>query len=159
MVNPLEIRRILFCCMGNICRSPTAEAVFRKRMQLQGISLELESAGTIDYHAGEGPDRRARLAGERRGYDFSNILARQVCSEDFVRFDLILAMDRQNYADLMSRCPQRHRHKLRLFMSFAPETGFDEVPDPYYGGEGGFEQVLDLIEAASDGVLKSLLGK
>ncbi len=156
MPNSRDVKRILFICMGNICRSPTAEAVFRKRMEELGLALELDSAGTIDYHAGEPPDRRARQAGEKRGYDFSQILARQISCQDFVHFDLILAMDRQNYTDLMSRCPERHRHKLKLFMSYAPRAGVDEVPDPYYGGDQGFEQVLDLIEAASDGVLISL---
>ncbi|WKE67400.1 low molecular weight phosphotyrosine protein phosphatase [Gallaecimonas kandeliae] len=142
--------------MGNICRSPTAEAVARKRLQDAGLEVLVESAGTIGYHAGESPDLRARQAGEARGYDFSGILARQVASEDFVHFDLILAMDRRNFSDLTSRCPERHKHKIKLLLSYAPKLGVDEVPDPYYGGAQGFEQVLDLVESATDGLLASL---
>nr|WP_035481999.1 low molecular weight protein-tyrosine-phosphatase [Gallaecimonas xiamenensis] len=143
-------------CMGNICRSPTAQAVAEKHFADAGIEVEVDSAGTIGYHAGESPDRRARQAGEARGYDFSQILARQVTSDDFVHFDLLLAMDRRNYGDLISRCPERHRHKVKLLLSYAPELGVDEVPDPYYGGGQGFEEVLDLVEAATAGLLKSL---
>ncbi|WP_406667701.1 low molecular weight protein-tyrosine-phosphatase [Gallaecimonas sp. GXIMD1310] len=149
-------RKLLFVCMGNICRSPTAEAVARRRFADAGLMVTVDSAGTIAFHAGEPPDRRARQAGEARGYDFSGQLARQVASDDFVHCDLILAMDRQNLSDLMTRCPQRHQHKLQLFLDYAPDAEYEEVPDPYYGGSGGFEQVLDLVEAATDGLIAKL---
>ncbi len=151
--------KILFVCMGNICRSPTAAAVALKRIKNAGLEVDIDSAGTIAYHAGEGPDLRAKEAGQRRGYDFSQMIARQVISEDFVRFDLLLAMDKRNYGDLMSRCPERHKHKVKLLMDYAQQTQLSEVPDPYYGGEQGFEDVLDLVEAAVDGLIAALKTK
>ncbi|OXY82597.1 low molecular weight protein-tyrosine-phosphatase [Oceanimonas doudoroffii] len=146
---------VLMICMGNICRSPTAEAVFRHKATQAGLNLTIDSAGTIGYHAGSGPDARARAAGEARGYDFSGMRARQVTVDDFARFDLVLAADRSNLEDLLRLCPPEHQHKVKLLLSYAngPEQ---EVPDPYYGGEQGFEHVLDLVEAACDGVLKTL---
>ncbi|WP_107852448.1 low molecular weight protein-tyrosine-phosphatase [Oceanimonas marisflavi] len=158
--NPLKNKdsiSVLMICMGNICRSPTAEAVLRHKAVRAGVELEIDSAGTIGYHAGSGPDARARAAGEARGYDFSGMQARQVTRQDFEHFDLVLAADRSNLEDLLRLCPPAHRHKVKLLLSFAngPEQ---EVPDPYYGGERGFEQVLDLVEAACDGVLKALRG-
>lgn len=156
MLMTAKQHRILFICMGNICRSPTAEAVARKRFADRNLSVDLDSAGTIAYHAGEEPDRRARQAGEKRGYSFANIHARQVSSDDFVHFDLLLAMDRRNLGDLMSRCPERHKHKVKLLMDFATQSLVDEVPDPYYGGAKGFEEVLSLVEAAVDGLIETL---
>ncbi|QSX31466.1 low molecular weight protein-tyrosine-phosphatase [Shewanella cyperi] len=141
--------------MGNICRSPTAEAVFRQRSLRAGLELEIDSAGTIGYHQGERPDPRAEAAGNLRGYDFAQMRARQVVGDDFERFDLILAADKQNLSDLHLRCPGEHKHKLKLVMAYA-NNGVSEVPDPYYGGESGFEQVLDLLEQAADGLIAEL---
>lgn len=150
-----HIPRILMVCMGNICRSPTAEAVLRKMAQERGIAIHIDSAGTHAYHVGEAPDRRSRKAGEARGYDFSVLRARAVCSEDFERFDLILAADQANLAELRRRAPASYQHKLSLLMAFAGEPQ-GEVPDPYYGGESGFDTVLDLVECACRGLLDYL---
>jgi protein-tyrosine phosphatase len=137
--------------MGNICRSPTAEGVFRQVAdELEMLAaLDIDSAGTIGYHVGEPPDSRATAAAKRRGIDLSAQRARQVRDDDFHAFDHILAMDRDNLADLTRRCPDEHRHKVRLFLPLADGLDTDEVPDPYYGGKDGFERVLDLIEAAA----------
>ncbi|HEY6516878.1 MAG TPA: low molecular weight protein-tyrosine-phosphatase [Steroidobacteraceae bacterium] len=150
--------KILFVCLGNICRSPTAEVVFRAvaARDAPDIVLEIDSAGTAGYHAGELPDRRTRQAAARRGYDLSALRARVVEPRDFEYFDLILAMDRENLDALERRAPPQARDRLRLFLEFAPQTGISEVPDPYYGGPNGFEDVLDLIEAASRGLLEHL---
>ena len=149
---------VLFVCMGNICRSPTAEGVFRNLLQQQGLEdcFEVDSAGTHAYHVGNPPDGRAQQAALNRGVDLRKIRARQVCRADFESFDHILAMDRENYASLMYDCPKAHAHKIRLFLEFAPELKLTEVPDPYYGGDKGFEQVLDLVEQASVGFLDSV---
>ena len=153
--------RILFVCLGNICRSPTAEAVFRAvaSREAPDIALEIDSAGTAGYHIGELPDRRTRQAAARRGYDLSALRARTVEPRDFEYFDLILAMDRQNLRALEGRAPPHTRERLRLFLEFAPQTGISEVPDPYYGGPNGFEDVLDLIEAASRVLVEHLRGQ
>ena len=150
--------RILFVCLGNICRSPTAEVVFRAvaARQAPEMVLEIDSAGTAGYHVGELPDRRTREAAARRGYDLSALRARVIEPRDFERFDLILAMDRENLRALERRAPAHARERLRLFLEFAPEAGISEVPDPYYGGPNGFEDVLDLIEAAARGLLEHL---
>lgn len=142
---------ILFVCLGNICRSPTAEAVLRAiaARELPDLALTIDSAGTSGYHLGEPPDRRMREAAARRGYDLSALRSRIVEPGDFETFDLILAMDRQNLRTLERRAPAHVRERLRLFLEFAPEHGILEVPDPYYGGANGFEHVLDLIEAAA----------
>ncbi|GAB6262033.1 low molecular weight protein-tyrosine-phosphatase [Photobacterium sp. R1] len=150
-----EIPSVLLVCMGNICRSPTGEAVLRARAQAASMAIEIDSAGTIGYHQGNPPDSRARAAGEARGYSFKGMRARQVIAEDFERFDLILAADRQNLSDLMAICPDEHLSKLALFLDYA-DVAEDEVPDPYYGGDQGFEYVLDLVELAAEGVLASL---
>ncbi len=150
------MRRILFVCMGNICRSPTAEAVFRRAAETRGVAVEVDSAGTHAYHVGEPPDPRAQKAAAQRGLDMSAIRARQVRVEDFQRFDLILAMDEDNLAELEAICPEEQRHKLRLFLEYAPHLGVREVPDPYYGGRRGFEYVLDLVEEASERLLDEL---
>ncbi|MFC6440194.1 low molecular weight protein-tyrosine-phosphatase [Bowmanella sp. JS7-9] len=149
------IRSVLFVCLGNICRSPTAEAVFTHKARDAGLKLDIDSAGTQGYHRGAKPDPRSAEAGQRRGYDFSGLHARRVEDNDFHRFDLILAMDQQNFDDLMRKCPPDHQHKIRLFLSFA-DAEEQHVPDPYYGGTGGFEYVLDLIEQASDGLIQHL---
>lgn len=150
--------RILFVCMGNICRSPSAEGVFRKlvRERLPDVDLEIDSAGTHGYHTGSPPDRRSIQAAARRGIDLSGLRARTVTHEDFERFDLILAMDRDNLALLEQRAPATHRGRIRLIMEFAPGSGAREVPDPYYGGANGFEEVLDLLEEAAAGLLQSI---
>ncbi|MEW5781617.1 MAG: low molecular weight protein-tyrosine-phosphatase [Pseudomonadota bacterium] len=150
--------RILFVCMGNICRSPTAEGVARELARRRGLHdfFEFDSAGTHGYHVGNPPDRRAQEAAKKRGYDLSSLRARQVNEFDFVRFDRILAMDCDNLALLRQACPDEHHGKLGLFLEFAPQRGFDEVPDPYYGGPEGFEIVLDLVEAAAEGLLSRL---
>jgi protein-tyrosine phosphatase len=144
--------------MGNICRSPTAEAVFREvvRLEGQGIDVLVDSAGTHAYHVGEPPDSRAIEAARRRGLRMQDLRARVVSREDFLRFDYLLAMDQQNLEHLERLAPAGHSARVQLFLDYAPEAGFSEVPDPYYGGETGFEQVLDLIEAASRGLLSTL---
>lgn len=149
---------ILMCCMGNICRSPTAEGVLRAKLQAAGLSdrVELDSAGTHDYHVGRPPDARSQRAALQRGYDLSALRARQVGVADFDRFDLVLAMDLANMAALRRLHPDVSPDKLRLLMSFAVRHRVDEVPDPYYGEGDGFEHVLDYIEDACDGVIGML---
>jgi protein-tyrosine phosphatase len=146
---------VLFVCMGNICRSPTADGVFRQKIINQGLksSVQVDSAGTHNYHPGSPPDKRAQAVAAKRGYDLSRLRARQVRAEDFEAFDLILAMDQDNLALLQDRCPPPHQHKLRRLTEFCQSHNTPEVPDPYYGGERGFEVVLDLVEDACDGLL------
>lgn len=153
-----KVWRVLFVCMGNICRSPTAEAIARQKLQRAGIDawVKVDSAGTHGYHVGSPPDPRAQSHAQRRGYDLSALRGRQVGPTDFARFDLILAMDWDNLALLEESCPEQHRRKLRLLMEFAPDTGSPTVPDPYYGGPQGFENTLNLIEAAVDGLVAYL---
>lgn len=143
--------------MGNICRSPTAEGVFRHFAAESGAAplLEIDSAGTHAYHVGEPPDRRAQAAAERRGIALDYIRARRVTAEDFVRFDYVIAMDNDNVARLRDLAEPEQHHKIRLFLEFA-EASEQEVPDPYYGGSAGFERVLDLVEDASRGLLETL---
>jgi protein-tyrosine phosphatase len=152
MMKQNEKTKILVVCMGNICRSPTGEAVLRAKALELGIDVEIDSAGTIGFHQGNPPDRRARAAGERRGYSFSGIQARQIKDDDFERFDLILAADKQNLADLMQRSAPQFRPKISLLLSHG-QSDYEEVPDPYYGGDQGFELVLDLIEEAAMAIL------
>ncbi|MGH8284993.1 MAG: low molecular weight protein-tyrosine-phosphatase [Steroidobacteraceae bacterium] len=150
--------KVLFVCLGNICRSPTAEAVFRTVLARAApeLSIEVDSAGTGDYHVGEPPDLRAQAAARRRGYDMSALRARLIEASDFERFDLILAMDRANLADLQRRAPAPFRPRVRLLLEFVSDLDETEVPDPYYGGATGFEQVLDLVEAAAHGLIAHL---
>jgi protein-tyrosine phosphatase len=148
--------RVLVVCSGNICRSPTAEAVLRHRARQARLELEVDSAGTHGYHVGEPPDERAQAHARRRGYDLSGLRARRIGTDDFRSFDLLLAMDRGHLAILQRMAPAESRSKMRLLMEFAPQWGTDEVPDPYYGGPQGFEQVLDMIEAAAEGLLQSI---
>jgi protein-tyrosine phosphatase len=150
--------QVLFVCMGNICRSPTAEGVFKKVLQQHApdLSVFVDSAGTHAYHIGEPPDPRARRAAEQRGIDLSHQRARRVSDEDFARFDLVLAMDELNYTMLCELSPPEHQQRVRLFLDFAPQLGRTDVPDPYYGGANGFEYVLDLVEEASLGLVKHL---
>ena len=148
---------VLFVCMGNICRSPTAEGVFRHLVEEGGLSdhIEIDSAGTHAYHINEPPDRRATAAAGRRGYSLTAIRARRVVDTDFERFDYIIAMDRDNVERLVEQADVEHHDKIRLFLDFA-NAQVDEVPDPYYGGAAGFERVLDLVEDASRGLLEML---
>jgi protein-tyrosine phosphatase len=158
--------KVLFVCLGNICRSPTAHGVFLRKLE-QSVTedgrclaelVEVDSAGTADWHVGKTPDTRSQMAARKRDYDLSSLRARQVANEDFEDFDFILAMDKANLQTLLERCPRPYRNKLALFLDFAegPEL---EVPDPYYGGVEGFNQVLDLVEAASDGLIRRLLSR
>jgi protein-tyrosine phosphatase len=150
--------RILFVCLGNICRSPSAEAVLRGIAEREApeLGIEVDSAGTAGYHIGEPPDARSQEAARRRGYDMTALRARIVEPEDFERFDLILAMDESNLTVLRRRAPAALRERVRLFLEFAPDADATEVPDPYYGGTSGFEQVLDLVEAAARGLILHL---
>jgi protein-tyrosine phosphatase len=153
--------RILFVCMGNICRSPTAEGVFRHiaANEAPDLVLKVDSAGTHAYHVGEPPDVRAQRAAERRGFALADLRARRVVADDFSRFDLIVAMDRLNVALLEEMAPSEYQDRIRLFLEYAPHLGRDEVPDPYYGGSNGFELVLDLVEDASRGLLRELAAR
>src|ERR1700716_3514824 len=150
--------KILFVCLGTICRSPTAEVVFREiaAREAPDLTLEIESAGTAAYHVRAPPDTRTRAAALRRGDDMWALRARMVEPQDFRRFDLILAMDRQNLDALQQRAPAAARARIRLLLEFAPDSDVTEVPDPYYGGANGFEEVLDLVEAAARGLLQHL---
>jgi protein-tyrosine phosphatase len=150
--------RILFVCLGNICRSPTAAVVLRTLAAREApeLAIEVDSAGTAAYHVGEPPDPRTRQAAARRGYDLTALRARVVDPVDFERFDLILAMDRENLQVLRRRAPAGAHERLRLFLEFAPQAGPEDVPDPYYGGPNGFEEMLDLVEAATQGLLAHL---
>jgi protein-tyrosine phosphatase len=153
--------RILFVCMGNICRSPTAEGVFRKLVQERAphLQVEIDSAGTHAYHVGEPPDRRAIAAAARRGIDLSGLRARMVDEADFEGYDLLVAMDQLNREVLLDRSPDEYRERVRLMLEFAPSVDVEDVPDPYYGGPVGFEHVLDLVEEASKGLLDELLAR
>jgi protein-tyrosine phosphatase len=150
--------KILFICLGNICRSPTAEVVLRTlaAREAADLAIETDSAGTAGYHIGAPPDPRSQAAARRRGYELSQLRARIVAPEDFEQFDLLLAMDRDNLATLRRRAPREFADRVRLFMEYAPQTHAGEVPDPYYGGPNGFEEVLDLVEAAARGLLMQL---
>jgi protein-tyrosine phosphatase len=150
--------RVLFVCMGNICRSPTAQGVFEQLVERQGLAsdIQIDSAGTHAYHIGEPPDARAAQAARKRGIELGKQRARRVSENDFLDFDYVLAMDRSNYDDLMMLAPPDHQTKLHLFLKFAPRLAEDEVPDPYYGGITGFERVLDLIEQAALGLLAEI---
>ena len=149
--------RILFVCLGNICRSPTAHGVFRRIVQQEKIdNILIDSAGTGDWHIGHGPDHRASRAAASRGYNLSDLTARQVAAEDFDHHDYILAMDKQNLRDLKRLAPSAYSGHLALFLDFAENFSEREVPDPYYGGDHGFEHVLDLVEDASRGLLKHI---
>jgi len=149
---------VMFVCMGNICRSPTAEAVFRHYVENAGLSGNIltDSAGTHDYHVGESPDRRAQRAAEQRGYDMRGLRGRQVEEEDFRSFDYVLAMDRANLAILRGLAPQGSKAHVGLFLDHARHHAEREVTDPYYGGAEGFERVLDMVEDASEGLLQHI---
>jgi protein-tyrosine phosphatase len=149
---------VLFVCMGNICRSPTAEAVLRKLAEDAGLApqIQIDSAGTAGYHEGAPPDARAMAAATTRGFDLGGIRARKVIEKDFEAFDLILAMDMDNLAHLQQVAPQSSRAQLGLLLDYAPGLRGRAVPDPYYGGKNGFERVLDLVTEACAGLLDDL---
>lgn len=146
---------ILFVCTGNICRSPTAEGVFRARAGENGLleRLTIDSAGTHGYHVGEPPDSRAIAAALARGVQMDDLRARRLSSQDFHDFDLILAMDTGHHSHMLAMTPNESRAQTALFLDYAPETGLQDVPDPYYGGAQGFEEVLDLVDAGVEGLL------
>jgi len=150
--------RILFVCLGNICRSPMAEGVFRRLVEEEGLAhrFEIDSAGLGAWHLGQAPDDRAQAAARGRGIDISGQSARQVRQDDFDRFDLLLVMDRSNLAELKRAAPAEARAKIRPFLDFAPHAGTKDVPDPFYGGTEGFDHALDLIESAARGLLAEL---
>ena len=148
------MKRVLFVCLGNICRSPTADGVFKSLVVQHRLAdvVHVDSAGTAAYHVGNPPDARSASAAKKRGYDLSSLRARQVVAADFERFDYILAMDLENLRNLQSIQPHYSNCHLGLFLDFTVMQE-REVPDPYYGGEHGFEHVLDLVESASNGLL------
>jgi len=150
--------KVLFVCMGNICRSPTAHAVFRQLVREKGLEdvIEIDSAGTHAYHVGEMPDQRAMQTAKNRGIEMHDLRARKVDFGDLYEFDYILAMDEANYQNLMDLALPEHHAKIRMFLEFAPEVSEKEVPDPYYGGPQGFEHVFDLVQKASEGFLKEI---
>jgi len=149
---------VLFVCLGNICRSPTAEAVFRERVIAAGLEahIRIDSAGTGDWHIGRAPDPRTREAAARRGYQMDTLRARQVSPQDFYEVDVVLAMDNTNLADLQAMQPADVNVTLGRFLDYSTAASVKEVPDPYYGGEDGFDRVLDLIEGGADGLLDAL---
>ncbi|GAA0346114.1 low molecular weight protein-tyrosine-phosphatase [Bowmanella denitrificans] len=146
------ISSVLFVCLGNLCRSPTAHAVLTGMARQQQCNIRIDSAGTSPYHKGSLPDARTREAGQARGYSFKGQRSRPVLDEDFARFDLVLAMDKHNLRDLQERCPAEYQHKVKLFLEYTEQEEL-EVPDPYYGGRQGFELVLDLIEQGCEVLL------
>lgn len=149
---------VIFVCLGNICRSPTAHGVFRQLVNDKGWAdrIEIDSAGTAAYHIGKQADARSRSVAKQRGIQMDDLRARKVDLGDIIEFDYILAMDESNYADLLEMALPEHRHKIRLFLEFAPQFNQKEVPDPYYGGSDGFNYVFDLVEAASIGLLADI---
>ncbi len=154
----IKRRGVLFVCTGNICRSPTAEGVFRALVEREGVAdrFLIDSAGTHGYHIGDAPDPRAVAHAARRGYDLSNLRARKVTAADFERFDLILACDNGHHGLLRRLADKAHHGRIAMFLDYAPELGFTEIPDPYYGGPEGFEHVLDIVERAAQGLLAAL---
>lgn len=152
------MNKVLFVCMGNICRSPSAEGVFRALVVEKGLDndFHIDSCGTLDFHTGEAPDPRAQKTAAGRGIDISGLQARQYRASDFPDFDYIVAMDNDNLRVLLNQSPSEHHDKLHLFCSFAENRSEEEVPDPYYGGARGFEDVYDLIKDASVGLLAAI---
>lgn len=156
-----RVVNVLFVCLGNICRSPTAEGVFHRMIEAEGLQgrVRIDSAGIAPWQIGRAPDPRAVAAARRRGIELTRLRARQVGLADFDAFDYLIAMDRQNLADLAALCPPRRANRLHLLLAFAARNPHQEVPDPFYGGEDGFEAVLDLIESGSRGLLDHLRGR
>lgn len=150
--------KVLFVCMGNICRSPTAHGVFRRMVEEEGLAdrIEIDSAGTHAYHIGKPPDDRAQATALKRGFDLSDLRARQAAAADFEAFDYVLAMDWDNFNILNELCPPDRSERLVMFLDYAPDLGIREVPDPYWGGDKGFERVFDMVEMASRGLLDEI---
>ena len=150
--------RILFVCMGNICRSPTAEGLLIEKVNAENASLkfEIDSCGTHDYHLGHPPGTRSQEAAAQRGIDLSDLRSRKIRSSDFEYYDLILVMDNLNRENLMRLCPDDYKYKIKLMLDYLPEHSFDEVPDPYYGGERGFEDVLDILEEVIEALYEDI---
>lgn len=153
-----ETPSVLFVCLGNICRSPTAEGVFKRKAMQHGFEVKVDSAGTGGYHKNAPPDKRSQAVAVNRGYDLSRLKCRKIAESDFNNFDFIIGMDKANVSDLKRKCPEDLHHKISLLMEYT-DSQFDEVPDPYYGGGKAFELVFDLIEKASDGLLLKLSQK
>ncbi|MEE9492498.1 MAG: low molecular weight protein-tyrosine-phosphatase [Gammaproteobacteria bacterium] len=153
--------KVLFVCMGNICRSPTGQGVFESLVRKQGLEdvIEIDSAGTHAFHVGEPPDSRATSTARLRNIDLSTQRARKVNDRDYEVYDYILAMDNSNLEDLRIRCPEEHQLKLYRLLDFSRKAEISEVPDPYYGGSKGFERVLDLVEDGAEGLLKHIQSK
>lgn len=156
-----NITQVLFVCLGNICRSPTAEGVFSALLERRDLTdaIVVDSCGTSDWHIGSAPDARSTAAAAKRGYDLRHLRGRQVHAADFYRFDYILAMDQSNLRALQALCPADYAGHLGLFLAFAPDVALTDVPDPYYDADEGFSQVLDLVEAASAGLLEQIATK
>ncbi|MFT5313398.1 MAG: protein-tyrosine phosphatase [Paraglaciecola sp.] len=150
-----QLSSVLFVCLGNICRSPTAEAVFKCKAEESGLNIHVDSAGTHAYHNRANPDQRSQAVGELRGYNFQGLKCRKVVATDFEEFDYIIAMDQENQQNLVNICPAALQYKISLLMSHSPLEE-QAVPDPYYGGMRGFEYVLDLIESGADGLLVTI---
>ncbi len=150
------MKSLLFVCLGNICRSPTAQAVFDHKLAQADIRLLTDSAGTGDWHIGRPPDPRSQAFARAWGVDISAQRARRICADDFDRFDRIYAMDRSNLADIVALARPGCRARIDLVMSLAPEYGVEEVPDPYYGGDTGFQRVIDMLSAAADRLIEEL---
>ncbi|WP_459868591.1 low molecular weight protein-tyrosine-phosphatase [Endothiovibrio diazotrophicus] len=157
-MNDTPTVNVLFVCLGNICRSPTAEGVFTKLVRDEGLAerIDIDSAGTAGWHVGKAPDTRAQQAARNRGVELSHLRGRQVSVADFDHFDYILAMDSDNYANLVAIAPRGQRYKVRKFLEFASQRSEEDVPDPYYGGASGFDHVLDLVEDAARGLLEEI---
>ncbi len=153
--------KVLFVCMGNICRSPTAHGIFQQLVNQAGLTEQIivESAGTISYHVGESPDPRALDMSKSRGVDISNLIARQVTKNDYLEQTFLLAMDYSNLQNLLAECPDVYRKKVELLLNFHPDEQIKEVPDPYYGGDKGFENVYNMIELACKNLLENIKGK
>ena len=150
--------RVLFVCLGNICRSPTAHAVFEEKVKQAGLShrVQVDSCGTGSWHIGQPPDDRTQKAAAKRGYDLSHLRARRLEHDDFSQYDYILAMDTRNLADVIKKAPMDFSGRIQLFLDYSADKNVLEVPDPYYGQQDGFERVLNLIEEASDGLIKAI---
>ena len=156
----MAIQSVLMICMGNICRSPTAEAVFREYAKNAGLEVSVDSAGTIGMHKGSSPDPRSMAAAHNRGYTFNGIYSRKVVEQDFFDFDLILAMDNANYQNLLELCPKQElQNKIKMFLQHSKQEDFIEVPDPYYGGAKGFELVLNLLEDGCEGWINFIISE